>query len=358
MSASSEKTAQDRHLRRDLIKLSWVLGALAAAGAVFVANPTLSTPTLLSIVFTMILSPWVTSLERRGIPRAASIALIFAAVGAFLAVLGVWGAQTISAEWGSFREKAPLYFEESVKRVQSLEAEWKARLPLLEGQDLTSKLVAWGQGFGQGFLRAAPAVVGDLLAWMFLVPILTFFMLNDGLNLKKRLFSLVPNRFFEPTFMMTSKILSSVSDYIRAKLVEAFLVGLMTTAGLLLVGAPYALLFGVLAGVTNIIPYLGPILGAVPALAVVWFDPTKGHLLWQVLAVYGGANIMDTVFIFPVLVAKLVNLHPLVLIAAVIVGGQYGGLVGMLISIPIASAVKVVLSELHATLYHYGPRGN
>ncbi|HTL11051.1 MAG TPA: AI-2E family transporter [Bdellovibrionota bacterium] len=354
---SSAKTTPDKLFKRDLIKLGWVLGALAAAAAVFVVNPTLSSPTLLSIVFTLIVSPWVTALERRGIPRTASIALIFLITGLLMAVLGVWVVQNVASEWDSFRSKAPLYFAESVRRLQHLEGEWRRRLPLLEGQDLTRKLVAWGETFGRESLAGVPSIVGNILSWMFLVPVLTFFMLNDGLALKKRVFGLVPNRFFEPTFMVTSKIIHALSDYLRAKIVEAFLVGLMTTLGLYLVDSPYALLFGILAGITNIIPYLGPVLGAVPGLAVVWFDPTKSGLFWPVLAVYGIANLVDTVFIFPVLVAKLVNLHPLVLIAAVILGQQFGGLVGMLVSIPVASAIKVVFGELYATLYQpYGSR--
>jgi putative permease len=151
--------------------------------------------------------------------------------------------------------------------------------------------------------------------------------------------------------MITTDIVNSISDYIRAKLIEAILVGTMVMVGLALVRAPYAVVLGVVAGVTNIVPYLGPILGAIPACLLVLFDQNQNTLVIPVLLVYVIANLIDTVVIFPLVVAKLVNLHPLILIAVVAVGQHYYGLVGMLISIPIATALKVVLLEIYMSVY-------
>jgi len=164
-------------------------------------------------------------------------------------------------------------------------------------------------------------------------------------------YQLVPNRFFESLFIVSNEIANAISDYLRAKLVEATLVGLLTLVGMVLVGAPYTAVLAVLAGITNIIPYVGPILGAVPGLLVAAFDHNHPGMLWPVALVYIVANVIDTFVIFPVVVAKLVNLHPLILIAVVAVGQQYYGLVGMLISIPVATAVKVVVHEIYSAVY-------
>jgi putative permease len=188
-----------------------------------------------------------------------------------------------------------------------------------------------------------------------LVPPLTFVMLNEGRSLRQRFFQLVPNRFFESFFLVSHQITAAISDYLRAKLVEALLVGVMTTAGLLLIDAPYALVLGIVAGITNIIPYAGPVLGLVPALLAVLFDHSGQGLLWPVLIVYVVANVIDTVVIFPLVVAKLVNLHPFLLIAVVAIGQRYYGLVGMLVSTPIATACKVILTEIHTAIYEQRP---
>ncbi len=337
--------------RRDLAKLGFLAVIVAGTAGIFVASPTLSTPTLLAIVAAMLLSPWVASLERRGISRAGSIGIVFAGLGAVLGLSALWAAKALETQWSGFREKAPEHFAAATSSLRTLEEGLKAKYPVLGSLNATDSLVAWGQDTGRWFAENGGAMVGSILTWMLLVPILTFVLLNDGRAMRRRLFELVPNRFFESFFLVSSQITNGISDYLRAKLVEALLVGLLTTAGLMLVGAPYALVLGVVAGITNILPYVGPIIGAVPAFMVVLFDPGSHGLILPVTIVYVVANVIDMVVIFPIVVANLVNLHPILLIAVVAIGQQYYGLVGMLISIPIATACKVILSETYSIIY-------
>lgn len=345
------KMSFDANLRRDILKLLCVLIVISGAVGLFLVNPALSTPTLLSIVVSMLLSPWVAALERRGYPRALSITILFLLGGFVMAAGGFAALRSVDTEWASFKANAPVYFQSSIQKLRELEISAKERFPFLSSAHPTDALVEWGRDTGKWFVTNGPKLMGDLISWMFLVPILTFVMLNDGRMMRRRVFQLVPNRFFETTFLMTHAISTALSDYLRAKLVEALLVGVMTTIGLAIVGAPYSIVLGVVAGVTNIIPYAGPVIGAVPGIMIVMLDPSHSHLVWPVTLVYSIANIIDMVVIFPVIVAKLVNLHPLLLIAVVIVGQQYYGLIGMLISIPIATAVKVVLIEIYSAVY-------
>jgi putative permease len=257
----------------------------------------------------------------------------------------------VTSEWGSLQAKAPAYFNATVDKLRQYEAEWKAAYPVLEDFHPTDSLVAAGQHTGALFLKKSPELMGGLATLLFIAPFLTFVLLKDGRSIKKRVFELVPNRFFEASFMISSRIITSLSDYMQAKLAEAFLVGLLTGIGLAIIKAPYSFVLAIIAGITNIVPYLGPVFGLVPAVLVVAFDPTYSALVWPVIIVYAIANLIDNVVIFPVLVAKLVNLHPLILIVAVMVGGRYYGIVGMLVSIPIATAFKVVLQEIYSAVY-------
>lgn len=340
-----------RFLKQDILKLICVFGTLIGAVAIFFFTPTLSTSTLLGIIFTMLLSPMVAALERRGYSRTGSILFLFLIIGALFTVLGLWATQTIALQWDSFKQRAPESFWATIARLQELEKAYQERYVFLNNFNPTESIMGWGEETGKWFLTNGPALVGNLLTWMLIVPFITFVALRDGRTVRKRLFELVPNRFFESSFMITTQIIDSLSDYIRAKLVEAFLVGLMVTLGLLAVGAPYPLVLGILAGVTNIIPYLGPVIGAVPGLIVIFFDPVYQNLLLPIALVYLTANVIDMALVFPLIVAKLVNLHPLLLIAVVVIGQNYYGLVGMLISIPIATAIKVILHEVHALIY-------
>ncbi|MBN23059.1 MAG: hypothetical protein CL678_17370 [Bdellovibrionaceae bacterium] len=341
----------NKSFRRDMVKLAIMFSVLTGTLAVFVVTPALSTPTLLSVVITMVISPSVKFLERKEIPRSLAIGGIFFLIFSLLSLAGVIATQTIVDEWGSFVQKAPRYFEEAVLKLKDFETQMKESYPFLESVRVTDSIVTWGNETGQWFISNGPALLGDLFTWMLIVPILSFVLLNDSRRIKKKFFELVPNRFFESTFMVTTLIFRSLSDYVRAKIIEATLVGLIVGIGLWIVGAKYAFVLALLAGVANILPYVGPFIGAAPGILYAGFDPASSHLFIPVLIVYGIANFIDMGFIFPVLVAKLVNLHPLILIAAVILGQQYYGLVGMLISIPIATALKVIVREIFDAVY-------
>lgn len=340
--------------KRDGAQLAYAIALLLLLGGVFFFTPSLTTPTLLSYLFTLLLGPAISALERRGYPRAASIAVVYvllAVVGTALTYLLM---QYLGAEWSAFRQNFPSYYDSFVQRINGLEERLGARFSFLQGLNLAERLARFMQDTGAWFITHGATFAGNLLSWSLLVPIFTFFFLKDGRDIKMWFFQLVPNRFFESTFMVFSKIASSISDYLRAKIIEGSLVGLMTWLGLELVGAPYAVVFGIIAGVTNIVPYVGPILGSAPSLLVV-ATGDHSHLLIPVAVVNLVANVVDTLLIFPVIVAKLVNLSPLILLAAVIAGGNYYGFVGMLISIPIASAIKVIIQEMHYWLYESKP---
>ncbi len=341
----------DPYLRADLLKLLFTVLALVGAATLFLGTPALSGPTLISLVATLLLSPPVAALERRGYNRTLSIVLLFAFLAALVALAGAQGVHVLVREWDSVKVKAPEYFGMAVERLRTLEVALSERLSFLGNVRMTEKVLAWGNETGQWFVKNGASLAGDLVGILVISPILTFFFLNDGPHFRKRFFQLVPNRFFEPTYTVVSEISSAISDYLRAKLVEASLVGLMTTLGLWAIGAPYALVLGLVAGITNILPYVGPFLGLIPAVILVWFDPGQSGLMAPLLLVYLVANVIDNVYIFPVLVAQLVNLHPLLLIAVVTVGQQYHGLVGMLISIPIASALKVIATQIYRAIY-------
>lgn len=345
------KTWADQQFRRDLLKLICLAFALAGGVALFVVTPSFSTPALLSVVFTMLFSPLVAALERRGYARIWAIILLFSTLGVAIAASTLWAIQSSEVQWETFKTKAPQYFELTIQKLKLLESQLKTKYVFLSGVNASDSVIKWAADTSRWFVTNGASVAGELIAWLFLVPIFTFVLLNEGPTLRKRLFQLVPNRFFESAYLITNEISSALAEYLRAKLLEAFLVGALTTFGLSVIHAPYPGVLGVAAGLTNIIPYIGPIIGAVPGILIATLDPSQSHLLWSIVMVYIVVNLIDTVFIFPVVVAKLVNLHPLILIAVVAVGQKYYGLIGMLISIPIAAAIKVVLVEIYSAIY-------
>lgn len=342
---------QHAYFKRDLTKLIFLMLGILLVAAVFIFTPALFGPTLLSFVIALLVSPAVKILDRLGLPRWKALAIVFSGLSIVAVVSGVFGSKLLFRQMTSFKESAPEYFSKSVLRMREMEFNLKAQFPVLEAFHPTDKIMDYVETSGHWLMKNGPALFGDFITWLFLVPLITFLILKDGANIRRKFFTLVPNRFFEPVFMISSRIHHGISDYVRAKTLEAFLVFLMVSIGLVCIDMRYALLFGLIAGITNILPYIGPIIGAVPGILVVMFDPSLSHLFWPVIVVYLIANVIDTVVIFPVVVAKIVDLHPMILLSVVFVGGHFYGFLGMLFSIPIATSIKVVLQEVHAVVY-------
>src|SRR5690606_10909843 len=105
------------------------------------------------------------------------------------------------------------------------------------------------------------------------------------------------------------------------------------------------------AGVTNIIPYVGPLIGAAPGLIYALAEYGAGGTFAAILVLYTLANAIDIALVFPILVSRIVDLHPLVVVVSVILGSQSLGVIGMVISIPLAAALKLIILEVYQAIY-------
>ena len=207
------------------------------------------------------------------------------------------------------------------------------------------------KGYFKDLALEIPKVLGNILEWFLVIPLLLFFMLKDGKVFKKLILRITPNSIFEKTYSVGHQFNKKLGGYMLAKAFEATLLGLMITLCLFIAGVDFAFILGLIAAVTNIIPYVGPILGTVPGLVIVLAKYGQGNLLYAVFFIYMIANLIDLAIIFPLLVSKIVDLHPVVVVLSVILGSQYFGLVGMVVSIPVAAALKIIGQELFEEFY-------
>jgi putative permease len=162
----------------------------------------------------------------------------------------------------------------------------------------------------------------------------------------------IPNSLFEKTHVLFHLFNTKFSDYILAKFIEATLVGITIAIGLAVAGVPYWPLLALAAGITNILPYIGPLLGFIPAVLVTFLVPQANDQLFVVSMIYLIANAIDMFLVFPLLVSKIVNLHPILVIVSVIVGSQLGGVVGMIVCIPVTAFIKLLVIEIYKDLYY------
>ncbi len=182
------------------------------------------------------------------------------------------------------------------------------------------------------------------------VPLISFFLLKDKYKLRKGIVKMFNNRYFELCIIMMRKIDSTIGNFLRAILFEIIAVGILASTALTIVGVPYSILIGATAGVANIIPYFGPFLGG--ALAVVTVLINGGSILYVItviLAMYI-VQLIDNNIIYPVVVGGTIKMHPLLVLLTLIAGGWYGGILWMLISVPLVYLTYNLIRVLYTNL--------
>jgi len=313
---------------------------------------------VLAFVINYMLAPIVNGLERYGLSRTQSTLVPFlisaAAIGtSFYLLVPLFTDQLTTLE-----AQIPKYRSELIALIGQIETRLRLTLNV---QDLKFSEIAndWLIGKTAELSSWIPSVVSDSLTVMLLAPFLGYFMLQDGRRISRALLEMVPNNLFELALNLHHQINSQMGSFIRARILEAAIVGLVCWVGFVLIGFPYATLLAVFAGLTNLIPYIGPVIGAVPGILIALISE-EGAIyastnvnLFVIASIYFIAQLIDNVFLIPLLVARIVNLHPVTVILALIIGAQAMGILGMVISIPVASVLKVTLGAVYNHLLEF-----
>lgn len=197
------------------------------------------------------------------------------------------------------------------------------------------------------------AVFTNIVYAVVIIPFVTFFLLKDGLKIRQSLMRLVPNRYFEVTLAILDKVEGNISRYFWALLVQSSSIAIIASVLLWLVGLQSAIAIGIFTGLANTIPYFGPFLGFLFG-ALVGIAQTGNLILvpWVALAM-AITQLADNVFLQPLIFSRAANAHPLVILFVVLIGARLGGIVGMLVAIPLTTTVRVVVEQLLWSLRNY-----
>lgn len=338
-------------LRRERrVKLTAFLFVLVLTGLFILANTNIFISLLFAVLLVYMLKPIITMLERLKFSRSASISFVFSCITVLFVLLGYVLAPHVSRQFVGFEAELPRYKQGMTQLAKSVEFKLNELSRGYYSIDIMDAAEPYAQKYLEASIQALPARATDLLTILLLAPFFAFFLLKDGRSISRALFSLVPNNLFETVLSISYKINVQIGGFIRARFIEALIVGGVVLIGLQLIDFPYAVLLSVIAGATNLIPYLGPVIGAVPALVVASIDMDGSGTMFAVVMIYLLANMIDMAIIVPFVVAKIVNLHPVLVVLAIIIGAQVGGIVGMIICIPVASTLILIFSSIYGHL--------
>lgn len=316
------------------------------------ALPRISIPLSLAYVLSLTLTPIVNYLMGLGLSRTVAIIVLFLALAFIIVLPLIKVIPVISLE--------SQYVQNTIPRIEQYfytQYElFRDFVKLKTGHEIDNTYVLQFLNDAKtaiaNFAIRLPNYLANLMEWIFLVPFFTFFILRDSVAFKKTLLSFTPNMIFERFYYVTHMFNRQLGNYFFAKFVEAMIVGTIITTGLLIMEVKYAVILGFVAGLTNIVPYVGPFLGVIPAIILAMVEyGVSSSTMGAVLLLYAIANIVDVFFVFPFLVSKIVNLHPMIVAISVIVGSHFMGITGMVISIPMVAAIKLIITEIYNEIY-------
>lgn len=331
-------------------KLFFFLMSLLCLTLLFVFVKNLFVSFLLAFVMYFLLNPVVDFFERRGLSRLNSTLLPFVGTTLVLVILSNLFLPTLIQQFSALRAEFPKYSDQVLKLIDRLQAYALNYLPPDTVQGLVEQSQVRLSDFAKNVFVGLPDYLSSSMTIMFLSPFLGFFLLSDGRNFIRGLLSLVPNNSFELALNLNHQISVQFGGFIRARLIETIIVTLFIFFGFWLLDFPYALTLAIFAGLLNLIPYLGPVIGAVPAYLIAAASPVHPEAFFWITIIYVAAQVLDSVVLVPFLVAKIVDLHPVIVILSIILGSQVLGVLGMIISIPAAAAIKVTATALYSHL--------
>jgi len=277
------------------------------------------------------------------VPHTAAIIIVYLLLAGAVALALEKVAPLLSDQLNAFFENMPSYANQLAQYAKQLsKLPERYHIPMSWRQSLTdgvngtiTSLLDWLQAIALGTVRLAPYLV-----WLVLIPALGFFFLKDAKAISDKFLSTLPAadlRFRGAVFL--KDVSETMAAYIRAQLLACLLVGVIVGVGLWLLGLPYPLVFAVGAGLFEFVPVVGPLsLGAVAILVASFHSWRNAFLVFAFLAFY---RMIHDYVIYPRLISRGVEVHPVVVILAVLSGAELGGIAGVFLSVPVAALLIV-----------------
>lgn len=193
----------------------------------------------------------------------------------------------------------------------------------------------------------------SVLIFMVLIPFTTFFIVKDHSKLTRGILNLLPNKYFEMSYWIIKKITQQLGRYVRGWVLDATFVGLACGLSFYILGIDNATALGIIAGLGHLVPYFGPMIGGIPAIALSIIQNGDLSSVPFILFALMGIYIVDNGVVQPYVFSKSVDMHPLIIILLIVAGSQLFGIFGMLLAVPTATVIRTAATEIYFALKNY-----
>lgn len=342
-----------------------ILVAIAALVVYWLLSQSLDAlgPFIIALVLGYLMLPLV-DLLNKFLPRVLAILAVYlvfigAIVGfvSWLTPIVIHQVDELVNQSGNYSQQAQAWTADLTRWYNSLPLSSEARTSI--ENSVRNSIGAVGSAVQQGVIgtvRAVSRAMGFFVG-LFIIPFWLFYVLKDKDRGIAAFNYMLPAAWRLDVWRIIRIINGVLTSYIRGQLLLGLAVGVASTIGLLLVGAEFPVLLGVVAGFTELIPIIGPVLGAVPALIIAAFHPEGWVMVLKVLAVFVVVQQLENNLLVPKIQGDSVKLHPSLIMVALVVGSQVGGLVGLIVAVPMAAILRDVYLYLYRRFAEdYSPR--
>ncbi len=299
-------------------------------------------------VLAYLLFPLVDHFEQRGMPEHLPILLSYAIFATVVGCLVFIITPQIYRESQNLAQSLPTYMESIVQTFQrvaenlgiffqnnglSVYSQQTANLLQEKILEMSERTMV--------YLFSLP----QLLLYILLCPVIAYYLLRDHEKIGGRLLLIFPPEKRAEILVLGQNIDAALRGFIKGNLLVALIVGLIAGVGLFFLRVDYSLTLGAFVGLSNLIPYFGPFIGAIPVLLIALLTPGANLFLIALFLFF--VQQIENIFISPKILGEQVGLHPIAIIFLVLAGGYAGGLFGMLFIVPIAAIGKIVIKYLY-----------
>lgn|SRR5690554_4578921 len=335
---------------------SWLLlGVLGLTLLTFYQLIPILSPFLVSILLAYMGDPVVDLLERYKLSRTWGVILVFLLISLILLLLLLVLIPMVGRQLVSLYALTPQLIDwlqvTALPWVQLQLGVDTSAGSLEDLKQMLSENLGKTTGIAQSllskFTASSMAFLG-MLANLFLIPVVTFYLLRDWDILVGKLRRLLPRSKEALTVYLVGECHEVLGAFMRGQLLVMLALGIVYAVGLMLLGLELGLLIGLLAGLASLVPYMGFIVGIGAALIAGVFqfglDP---YILIGIISVFGIGQALESMLLTPLLVGDRIGLHPVAVIFAILAGGQLFGFTGVLLALPVAAVIMVLLRYLH-----------
>lgn len=290
-----------------------------------------------AVILSSLIDPWATWCQSKRIPRAIAVVLVYILLIGIVAGVVVLLVPTIVNESQAL-----------VKSIRGFSTDFdiltKIQESLLPSGDAVGKTIG-------GIVTTVSSVFGGIFS-LILVFVFAFYLVVEDEAITRWLRSLAPDEYQPFIVQLVNKMKKKLGYWLRGQLVLSVFIGLMVYVSLLALGVDYALVIAVIAALAELVPYVGPVLSAVPAIFLA-FAQTGGATLPVAVAVtFWLIQVIENNLLVPRVMQKAVGLNPIVSILAILIGAQLAGIVGILIAIPLVTVISVFIEEMRSARTH------